>query len=126
VPSIPLASSSLGELATLKELSVQRVALIRADDPAQATDWDALAALAAEAKRLMIRLTSLFGVYSFTELMKLDSFSPIVDSVVLGSALEHNLFPCQGIWREAERESITSQGVESNLWRNPLEGIPHI
>jgi hypothetical protein len=74
----------------------------------------------------MIRLTSLFGVYSFTELMKLDSFSPIVDSVVLGSALEHNLFPCQGIWREAEREAITSQGVESNLWRNPLEGIPHI
>jgi hypothetical protein len=109
-----------------KELKLNRVAVHHEDSASVVTDWEQMTSLAQKTKLQGIRLTSLFSVYSYSELMMLDSLSPVFDSVVLGSALAGNAFPCQGLWREAEEQALSSEGFDSNLWRNPLEGVPHI
>ena len=73
-----------------------------------------------------LRLSLLFGVYSYKTLTALASLEPGFDSVILGEALEENCFPCQSIWREFELKAKDSFGPEANLWRNPLQDIPHI
>lgn len=126
VPTVTFFDEADALFGAYREMKIMRAALVREDDPTIPTDWDRMEELAGIAKGRGIRLTSLFGVYSYRELMQLDSLSPVFDSVVLGSALAGNVFPCQGLWREAEEHAISSEGVDSNLWRNPLEGIPHI
>ena len=127
VPSFNLNEKVLEFLPSLKEMKVQRIALISPDDEHFSLDWNALGEIVSAARELKLRLTCLFGVTGYRDLHRLQvEYSPVVDSVVLGSALFHNVFPCQGIWREAERLSIERYGEESNLWRNPLEGVPHI
>ncbi len=126
VPSLYLDATVPMRLPLLKELKVGRVALISPDSAHISLDWDALGAIYVSASELKLRLTCLFGVIGYKDLHRLDGFSPVVDSVVLGAALFHNVFPCQGLWREAERLSIERFGEDSNLWSNPLEGVPHI
>lgn len=126
VPTLSLFDEADALFGAYRDMKVSRAAILHDDTPLALNDWPRVADIANTAKTRGIRLTSLFGVYSYSELMQLDSFSPTIDSVVLGSALAGNVFPCQGLWREAEELSISSQGVDSNLWRNPLEGKPHI
>ena len=104
----------------LKQLGVQRVALIHADDKGS-VDWERLGVLAEKARTLGLRLTVLFGIRSYAELHRLDGFAPVVDSLVLGHALEEDVFPCQKLWRSVEVSFGSAVGAEANLWVNPIK-----
>jgi phosphoribosylformimino-5-aminoimidazole carboxamide ribotide isomerase len=85
-----------------------------------------LRTIASNAKDIGMRLSLQFGVHSYKELMQLSSLEPGFDSVILGSALEENSFPCEGIWREVESRAAALGKGEANLWKNPLADIQHL
>ncbi len=87
---------------------------------------DKLQEIAALGREIGMRLSLLFGVYSYGALMDIAGLAPGFDSVILGAALDENSFPCQGIWRDMELKAYTQNGAEANLWKNPLELVPHI
>lgn len=114
------------DLDFLQALKLQRLAIIRDDNMHREIDWMFVDQIAAAAKERRLKITTMFYAYSFADLMRLQGYSPVIDSVVLGTALLKNLFPCQTLWREAEQTALAQEGEMSNLWKNPLEGIPHI
>ena len=89
-------------------------------------DWPRLEAVSAIAASSGMRLTALHGVRGYPELKHLQDLNPALDSLILCRALNENRFPCQLIWREAETAAAIEENPSSNLWRNPLEGRPHI
>ncbi len=84
-------------------------------------DLDEIRAISEELLKKGLRLTLISRVSNYTELMLLQDLSPVVDSIILDDTLEHDVFPCQKIWRLAEERAFNSKGIESNLWKNPLE-----
>jgi phosphoribosylformimino-5-aminoimidazole carboxamide ribotide isomerase len=87
----------------LRALGVERV--IYTDLPAQKRGGrlplDELCALA-EASGLHITINS--GVWSYADLARIERAMPRrIDSLILDQALYYNVFPCQQIWRQAER-----------------------
>jgi phosphoribosylformimino-5-aminoimidazole carboxamide ribotide isomerase len=63
------------------------------------------AELAAFAERTGFMITLDGSVWNYGDLRDLQSLSPRgIDSLILGEALYANAFPCQKIWRRAERE----------------------
>lgn len=73
-----------------------------------------------------LRLSVISRVLHFADFAKLRAVAPSLDSLVLDGVLEHDSFPCQKLWRIDEERAFIARGGEANLWRNPLEGIPHI
>ncbi len=89
-------------------------------------DWQHLEHLVVRAKALSIRITALHGVSGYPDLERLQGLGVALDSLVLCRALNENKFPCQMIWRELEEEFALEIHPATNLWSNPLEGVPHI
>lgn len=125
VVSIPLESASLSLLERMKADGLARVCitLVENDRTFPLTKLQEIAVIAGT---IGMRLSLLFGVYSYKELIELANLKPGFDSVILGKALDENAFPCQGIWREMESQAFSANSSESNLWKNPLELVPHI
>ncbi|MDP4221007.1 MAG: HisA/HisF-related TIM barrel protein [Bacteroidota bacterium] len=124
VVSLPLESVTPDILDRLKNDGLIRVCITL--PPEQRTlPVSQLQEVAELAEKAGVRLSLLGGVYSFKELMLLARLEPRFDSVIMGAALEENSFPCQGIWREMEQLASAQGGVEANLWKNPLEFVPH-
>jgi phosphoribosylformimino-5-aminoimidazole carboxamide ribotide isomerase len=93
----------------LRELGVERILYTDLDarNRRARTSYDALAALA-EATGLCITLCG--SVWSYRDLKELQNLAPQrVDSVVLDEALYRNVFPCQRIWRQAEKRLLTDE-----------------
>ncbi len=84
-------------------------------------DLSEIRAVCEELLKNGLRLTLISRVFNYSELMLLQDLSPVVDSIILDDTLEHDRFPCQNIWRLAEERAFNSKGIESNLWKNPLE-----
>lgn len=122
VPSLLLGDIEDKQLQELKEAGAVRVGLLHADDTSS-LDWDELAHITENARTLGLRLTVLFGIRSYAELHRLDGLAPTVDSLVLGHALEEDVFPCQKLWRSVEVRFGATSGAEANLWVNPLKEI---
>jgi phosphoribosylformimino-5-aminoimidazole carboxamide ribonucleotide (ProFAR) isomerase len=122
VPSVPLGQPGQIRFEDYKQIGVQRIALLHADDTA-GLDWSELEMLAENARTLGLRLTVVFGIRSYAELRRLDSLAPTVDSLVLGHALEEDVFPCQKLWRSVEVRFGSAVGAEANLWVNPLKEL---
>ena len=120
--SIPLESASQGLLARLKNDGIIRLAITLPDDE-NALPTEELRQVAAKAQDAGLRLSLFFGVHSYKELIHLSGLAPGFDSVILGRALENNVFPCQGIWRESEMRASLQVGTEANLWKNPLQTV---
>lgn len=125
VVSIPIESASQDFFHRLKNDGLIRVCIILASNQ-KILPMPRLQEIAQMAKRNSLRLSLLFGVYSYKSLIDLANLDPGFDSVILGSALEENSFPCQGIWREMEIKAYLANGTEANLWKNPLEYMPHL
>ena len=121
IPSIAADEISGTQFQQFKDAGVQRLAILHADNTSL-LDWDALKIAAENARTLGLRLTVLFGVRSYAELRRLDELAPAVDSLVLGHALEDDVFPCQKLWRSVEMSYASAVGAEANLWVNPLKG----
>lgn len=122
IPSVVLGGRQELSLAAFKQCSAQRVALLHPDDTSS-LDWDALERIAENARTLGLRLTVVFGIRSYAELHRLDGLAPAVDSLVLGHALAEDVFPCQRLWRSVEASFASAEGVEANLWVNPLKEV---
>lgn len=125
VASVALENASFGELMHLKEDGLDRVCITLPPEQ-RGLPLEKLQDCARSGKELKLRLSLLFGVYSYESLIELSKLDPGYDSVILGSALEENAFPCQGIWREMELKASALVGAEANLWKNPLEHVPHL
>jgi phosphoribosylformimino-5-aminoimidazole carboxamide ribotide isomerase len=121
-PYIKLDSNEIIDIAKLKSIGFSRVVV----DYDPTINPDAFQKLKSQIEDNKMRLTLVSSVSSYEGLMQLDEMSPVVDSVVLNDTLEHDPFPCQGIWRLAEERAFLSVGKEANLWKNPLEGTVHI
>lgn len=121
IPTVTPERISATNFDVLKQAGVQRIAVVHADDTS-GLDWDSLTQAAENARTLGLRLTVLFGVRSYAELRRLDALAPAVDSLVLGHALEDDVFPCQKLWRSVEVSYGSAVGAEANLWVNPLKG----
>ncbi|MEP7234595.1 MAG: HisA/HisF-related TIM barrel protein [Ignavibacteriota bacterium] len=125
VVSIPIEEVTRVLLDRLKNNGLIRVCVTLADTKVK-LPFARLQEIAVMATENNMRLSLLFGVDSYAELIEFARFEPRFDSVILGSALEENSFPCQAIWREMEERAYAESGKEANLWRNPLEHIPHV
>jgi len=119
VPSIYVDTAE-SSFESYKQAGVQRIAVLHADDTSS-LDWERLSAFAENARTLGLRLTVLFGIRSYAELRRLDDLAPTVDSLVLGHALEEDVFPCQKLWRSVEVRFGSAIGAEANLWVNPVK-----
>ncbi|HYM20271.1 MAG TPA: hypothetical protein VEW28_04610 [Candidatus Kapabacteria bacterium] len=73
-----------------------------------------------------LRLSLVVRVFSYVDFARLAKEAPNVDSLIFDGVLESDSFPCQQIWRLDEERAFNSFGSEANLWKNPLEGVPHI
>lgn len=63
-------------------------------------NFDALKLLA---QKIELRITSSGGVSCLEDLLKLQEYEPLgIDSVIIGTALYENKFPCQRLWRMCE------------------------
>jgi phosphoribosylformimino-5-aminoimidazole carboxamide ribonucleotide (ProFAR) isomerase len=117
--SLPLETASEEALSRLKKDGITRICITlpRSETTLPAAD---LQHIAESAKKIGLRLSLLFGVHSYIELMQLSDLEPGFDSVILGAALDENSFPCQFIWRETELRAYSDGNNEANLWKNPL------
>jgi hypothetical protein len=108
-------------LHKLKSLGACRVFI----DPTSLNDETAasLEALVAPHK---LRLSAITRVLQYEDFSRIRSIAPSLDSLILDGVLEHDSFPCQKLWRIDEERAYNARGGEANLWRNPLEGTPHI
>lgn len=120
VPSVELGRDLGQMLQQFREAGVQRFAMVHADDTAP-LDWEELERIADDARTLGLRITVVFGIRSYAELHRLDGLAPTVDSLVLGHALDEDVFPCQKLWRSVEQAFASASGAEANLWVNPLK-----
>ena len=125
VVSIKLENASRALLERIKADGLIRLCIALSDNE-RTLPLEKLQEVARISGDLGLRLSLLFGVYSYKALMDISGLSPGFDSVILGSALEENSFPCQSIWRDMESKAFSANGIEANLWKNPLEQIPHI
>jgi len=117
--SIPIDLVNIDNLKRMKEDGIIRLCITISEE---ILPFDELRKITLLASGIGLRLSLLSGVHSYKELMQLSGF----DSIILGSALDENVFPCQSIWREIEIKATSSGSKEANLWRNPLADIPHI
>jgi phosphoribosylformimino-5-aminoimidazole carboxamide ribotide isomerase len=122
---IPLQSASRELLERLKGDGLIRICITLPPDE-KILPIEKLQEITELAKEIGMRFSLLFGVYSYQELIRLARLEPGFDSVILGSALDENVFPCQEIWREMEIQAVKTGGSEANLWKNPLEHRPHV
>ncbi|MBS1903532.1 MAG: hypothetical protein JSS75_07520 [Bacteroidetes bacterium] len=76
--------------------------------------------------RLKLRLSVVARVLVYTDFQRIRQIAPSIDSLIFDGILEHDSFPCQKLWRIDEERAFIASGDEANLWRNPLEGVPHI
>jgi phosphoribosylformimino-5-aminoimidazole carboxamide ribotide isomerase len=107
----PCRYSSVEEFASdLGRTGIQRIVY---------TDVSALTAvvrtpfpdLAAFAERTGFMITLDGSVWNYGDLRELQSLAPRkIDSLILGEALYSNAFPCQKIWRRAEKELMEHKG----------------
>jgi len=125
VVSIPIESVSSDLLDRLKRDGLIRICIVLAETE-RVLPIEKLQQIAVMANGNAMRLSLLSGVYSYKQLIQLAQLEPGFDSVILGSALNNNSFPCQGIWREMEERAFSEKGAEANLWKNPLEHVPHL
>jgi len=121
--SLPIESATKENIERLKRDGVVRLCITLPDKFLPIQELMRIASLAND---LTLRLSLLSGVHSYRELMKVAGLMPGFDSVILGSDLDENVFPCQGIWRESESKAFSVIGAEANLWKNPLSEIQHI
>ncbi|MEI8134546.1 MAG: HisA/HisF-related TIM barrel protein [bacterium] len=122
--TFPFELANQDTFSRLKADGVGRACITLQND--QPLDLELARSALTEATAAGLRLSLLFGVYSYETLVEVLSLTPSFDSVILGTALEQSVFPCQNIWRGMEIEATKSRGMEANLWRNPLAGVPHI
>lgn len=67
------------------------------------------------ALKTQLKITAAGGVSSYADLKKVQSLEPLgVDSVITSRALYENKFPCQAIWREAEKNDTSLELPEIN------------
>ncbi len=125
VVSIELEAASRSLLERLKADGLSRLCITLPNNE-RTLPLEKLQEIAGLGRDIGMRLSLLFGIYSYQALMDIAGSGPGFDSVILGSALDDNSFPCQGIWRNMELKAYTERGVEANLWKNPLELVPHI
>lgn len=125
VVSMALESVSRKLLERLKDDGLIRICITLSPDD-KILPLEKLQEITELAKEIGMRFSVLFGVYSYQELIRLARLEPRFDSVILGSALDENVFPCQGIWREMEMKAVKTGSSEANLWKNPLEHMPHV
>jgi phosphoribosylformimino-5-aminoimidazole carboxamide ribotide isomerase len=123
--SIPIEKATHELLERLQTDGVARVCITLPKDTNSLpiTNLESISKIGIE---LGLRFSLLFGVHSYEELIELRDLNSGFDSVILGSALEENVFPCQGIWREFEAKAYAVNGEEANLWENPLAQVPHL
>ncbi|MFI5264446.1 MAG: HisA/HisF-related TIM barrel protein [Candidatus Kapaibacterium sp.] len=121
--SLPAGLATIENLERLKDDGVVRLCITL---PVENLPVDELRTIALSANKFGLRLSLLSGVHSYREIMLVAGFMPGFDSVILGSALDENVFPCQSIWREMEIKASMGGAKEANLWKNPLAHIPHI
>jgi len=125
VVSIGIEEATKEKLIQLKKDGLARVC-ITLPSHNKLFPLEQLQRIAELAKATGLRLSLLFGVYSYYTLIELARLEPGFDSVILGEVLEHNSFPCQMIWRQVESKAFEIGNAEANLWKNPLEHVPHI
>jgi phosphoribosylformimino-5-aminoimidazole carboxamide ribotide isomerase len=125
VVSIQLELASRALLERLRQDGLIRICITMPENE-QRLPLVKLQEIANLAREKEMRLSLLFGVYSYKALIELANLRPGFDSVILGKALDENSFPCQDIWREIEQKDFSARGTEANLWKNPLELVPHI
>ena len=125
VVSIPIESVTDELMGRLKNDGLIRISVVLPADE-KVLPITQLQEIAIMAKENAVRLSLQFGVYSYRDLISVARLEPGFDSVILGVALEDNSFPCQGIWREMEQRAYHAGGAEANLWKNPLEHMPHL
>jgi phosphoribosylformimino-5-aminoimidazole carboxamide ribonucleotide (ProFAR) isomerase len=123
--TLPIELAATETLARLKNDGAIRIGIVL-HDSANPIPLERLGEIISLATGFGLRLSLLSEVHSYSELMQVKKFEPGFDSIILGSTLEKNVFPCQGIWREAESTAFSRKGAEVNLWENPLRDIPHI
>ncbi|MAT40008.1 MAG: 1-(5-phosphoribosyl)-5-((5-phosphoribosylamino)methylideneamino)imidazole-4-carboxamide isomerase [Ectothiorhodospiraceae bacterium] len=90
----------------MKELGIQRLIYndIDAHESKDGPPYEALKKLAAN---IGMNITVQGGVWNYQQLERLQSLYPRkVDSLILGEPLYINVFPCQQIWRMAEKDLI--------------------
>lgn len=116
-----LGPSTADTLAMLKSLRACRVVV----DP-ESLDDDTLLALEQAVSPHKLRLSCISRVLAYKDFDRIRALAPSLDSIILDGVLEHDSFPCQKLWRIDEERAFNAAGGEANLWRNPLEGIPHI
>jgi phosphoribosylformimino-5-aminoimidazole carboxamide ribonucleotide (ProFAR) isomerase len=121
--SVPIELAKKENLERMKTDGIIRLCITL---PEERLPVDELRTIAVLANELGLRLSLLSGVHSYNELIQLSGLDPGFDSVILGSALDKNVFPCEGIWREIEIQASMNGAKEANLWKNPLAHISHI
>ncbi len=129
IPKVELSFPFEEKLPEYRARGIERVGVeISRSDALEAgvLDWQRLEAVSTVAGAAGVRLTAMHGVRGYPELKHLQDINPSLDSLILCRALNENRFPCQLIWREVEAVAAFEENPASNLWRNPLEGKPHI
>jgi hypothetical protein len=116
-----LGANTSNILSDLKSLGACRVVA----EP-DILDDGTLTQLEAAVVTQKLRLSVVSRVLHYSDFALIKSIAPSLDSVILDGVLEHDSFPCQKLWRIDEERAFIAQGDEANLWRNPLEGVPHI
>lgn len=129
IPKVELSFPFEEKLPEYRSRGVERLGVEISRSDALETDvldWQQIEAVSTLAANAGIRLTAMHGVRGYPELKQLQDLNPTLDSLILCRALNENRFPCQLIWREVEAVAAYEENPASNLWRNPLEGKPHI
>jgi phosphoribosylformimino-5-aminoimidazole carboxamide ribotide isomerase len=97
-----ITAVSLG--INMKQLGVQRIIYtdIARDGMMTGPNLDAIRELA---EKTGLRITASGGVSGYKDLLALATLEPYgIDSVIIGKALYENKFPCQGLWRDVEKD----------------------
>jgi phosphoribosylformimino-5-aminoimidazole carboxamide ribotide isomerase len=97
-----ISAVSLG--LNMKQLGVQRIVYtdIARDGMMTGPNLESIRELA---EKTGLRITASGGVSGYKDLLALAALEPYgVDSVIIGKALYENKFPCQGLWRDVEKD----------------------
>ena len=114
-------SNILENLSKLKSIRTCRVTF-----QTESLDEQTLRAVHNAVAGFNLRLSLVVRVFSYRDFARVTECAPSVDSLIFDGVLESDSFPCQQIWRLDEERAFNSRGSEANLWKNPLEGVPHI
>jgi hypothetical protein len=122
--SMPIELATNENLVRLRKDGVVRLCIRLSSETTLPDEY--LKKIASSANNIGLSLSLLSRVHSYKELIEISGLTPGFDSVIIGADLENNVFPCQGIWRGIETQAFSKSGTEANLWKNPLQEIPHI